>query len=353
MLNRMVSWIKGVFTGFLLLTCMNATAHAARPFIIDTDAGVDDVIAIMYLLQRPDIHIKAITIASTGNAHCLPALRNMMGLLKLMNRTRIPVDCGRLSPLGGKHHFPQSVLDESDTLAGAASLLPKVDAISDLKAVDLMISTIKASRQPVTILAIGPLTNIAEALQKAPEIKNRIQAIYIMGGAVRVPGNLSDSGSVNQNVTAEWNIYLDPQAASMVFNQNIPIILVPLDASNKLPIAMDFYNMLKKRHHSEAAKFVYALLKRNMKFLQSNQWYFWDPLAAVIAADESIASFDMLPLKVALAPEIRSGTTMVDKSTGQNIRVAGEVDSARFKYLLVSTLNKMPSTLLYSENRGG
>lgn len=340
--GHVVSWGKAVFSVILLLACISASA-AAKPFIIDTDAGVDDVIAILYMLQRPDIHIKAITIASTGGAHCLPAKRNILGLLKLMNRTGIPVDCGRLKPLGGNHHFPASVLSESDTLAGVAVTLPKVNAASSLKAVDLMINTIRSSRQPVTILAIGPLTNIAEALQKAPDIKNRIQAIYIMGGAVHVPGNLSDSGSSNPNVTAEWNIYLDPKAAEMVFNQNVPIILVPLDASNSLPIETDFYDRMKKEHHTRAAKFVYAMFKRNLKFLESGQWYFWDPLAAVIAADENIAAFDMLPLRVSLSPENQSGATLVDKTKGQNIRIAMKIDPDKFKSNIVNTLNSRSS----------
>src|SRR5262245_39994485 len=229
---------KLVFTTFFLFMALCGAANAARPFIIDTDVGVDDIIAIIYLLQQPNIHVKAITIASTGNAHCLPALRNTLGLLKLMNRTDIPADCGRLTPLDGQHQFPKSVLEESDTLAGAAKLLPEVNATSKQKGVDLMINTIRKSRQPVTILAIGPLTNIAEALQKAPDIKNRILAIYIMGGAVHVPGNLSDVGVKMSNSTAEWNIYLDPLAADIVFKQSIPITLVPLDVTNKLPIDM-------------------------------------------------------------------------------------------------------------------
>lgn len=340
MLKLIKYFYKPLSALFILIFVLCGEANAARPFIIDTDVGVDDVIAILYLLQRPDINIKAITIASTGNAHCVPALRNTLGLLKLMKRTDIPVDCGPLKPLGGQHHFPPSVLEESDTLAGAAKLLPQINQDSQQKGVELLIDTIQKSRQPVTILAIGPLTNIAAALQQAPDIKNRIQAIYIMGGAVNVPGNLNDAGVKMNNKTAEWNIYLDPIAASIVLNQSIPIILVPLDVTNTVRVDMTFYDNLKKNHRTPAANFVYTLFKNNMKMITDKQWYFWDPLSAVIASDESIATFKFQPLTVSLSPETQSGRTVIDKTAGQNIRIADSIDQKRFKDLLINQLNK-------------
>lgn len=338
---KLINYIlKRLSALFLLLIMFCGEAGAARPFIIDTDVGVDDVIAILYLLQRPDINIKAITIASTGNAHCVPALRNMLGILKMMNRSNIPVDCGPLKPFSGQHAFPPNVLEESDTLAGAAKLLPQINQDSQMKGVDLLVDTIQKSRQPVTILAIGPLTNIAAALQQAPEIKNHIQAIYIMGGAVNVPGNLSEAGVKMSNKTAEWNFYIDPIAASIVMNQSIPIMLIPLDVTNTASIDMTFYNRLKKNHSTPAANFVYTLLTNNMKMLTDKRWYFWDPLSAVIASDESVAAFKFQPISVSLMPESHSGRTAINKETGQNIRVAESIDQQRFRDLLINTLNK-------------
>lgn len=330
------------FFAFILLIFLSVEANAAarRPFIIDTDVGVDDVIAIFYLLQRPDIDVKAITIASTGNAHCLPALRNVLGLLKLMKRNDIPVECGPLNPLNGQHHFPDSVLEEADTLSGTAKLLPQVTATSQQKGVELLIETIQKSKQPITILAIGPLTNIAEALQRAPKIKNNIQAIYILGGAINVPGNLSSVGVPKSNKTAEWNIYIDPIAAAIVLNHSIPIVLVPLDATNTVPMDMDFYKALKKNHRSPAANFIFTLLNKNLQMLTAQQWYFWDPLSAVIASDESIASFTIQPLRVVLAPEVQSGRIIIDTVNGQNIRIATQVNQKKFKEMLLNGLNK-------------
>jgi pyrimidine-specific ribonucleoside hydrolase len=303
--------------------------------------GVDDIIAIFYLLQRPDIDVKAITIASTGNAHCLPALRNVLGLLTLMKHNNIPVECGPLNPLNGQHHFPASVLEEADTLAGTAKLLPKVTATSQQKGVELLIETIQKSKEPVTILAIGPLTNIAEALQRAPKIKNNIKAIYILGGAINVPGNLSSVGIRHSNKTAEWNIYIDPIAAAIVLNQSIPIILVPLDATNSVPIDIDFYKKLKKNHRTPAANFVFTLLKKNLQIISAQQWYFWDPLSAVIASDESMVSFMTQPLRVVLAPESQSGRIVIDPVNGTNTRIVTHVNQKKFKETLLIGLNKV------------
>lgn len=331
--------LKRTAVCFILLISLIETTCAARPFIIDTDMGVDDVIAILYLLKRPDIDIKAITITANGSVHCQPALQNARGLLKLMDKTDIPLACNQKKSLVGQHRYPASILEESNTLAGTAKLLPLVKPLASGDAVDLIIKTLKQSSHPVTILAIGPLTNIAQALQKQPDIKNQIQAIYIMGGAVNVPGNINAVDKTIDNNVAEWNIYLDPLAADTVFKQNIPLVLVSLDVTNQLPVDMPFYERVKKKHITPEAGFIFALLSHNMKMLTTNEWYFWDPLAAVIATNESIASFEYQPIKIELTPEKLSGATRIHLNEGRMIRVVTRVDEVKFKEILLKHLN--------------
>jgi pyrimidine-specific ribonucleoside hydrolase len=256
-----------------------------------------------------------------------------------MNKTGIPIACGPNKPLAGNHHYPANVLQESDTLAGTAKLLPAVKSIPPGNAIDLIINTLQQSRQPMTILALGPLTNIALALQKQPAIKNQIKTLYVMGGAVNVSGNLPEVDKTIKNTVAEWNIYIDPLAADKVFKQNIPIVLVSLDVTNQLPIDMVFYQRLKKKHTTPEANYVFALLNNNMKILETHEWYFWDPLAAVIATDESIANFKTYPLKIELTPEERSGATRID-AQGNNVSVVIKADADKFKDMLLDQLNK-------------
>lgn len=331
-------WIK-VFIYSLIVFAMLGNSYAARPFIIDTDVGVDDVIAMLYLLHHPNIDVQAITIASDGNAHCKPALRNTLGLLKLMHYKNIPVACGRATPLVGHHHFPPAVLEESDTLAGTANLLPSIQASDSGNAVALMLETLERSKQPIDILAIAPLTNLAEVLTKKPGIKNKIRRIYIMGGAVHTKGNVAEVDPSTKNVVAEWNLYLDPSAADIVFRSGVPITLVPLDATNQVPINTNFY-MEVKNYKTPSGKYLLALFKHNESAIENSQWYFWDPLAAVIASDTSIANIKNEKLRIILVPDKKSGETVVDDRNGNVVQVCYGVQKKKFKKMLLRIINQ-------------
>lgn len=323
---------------FFIASFFFSCSYAAKPFLIDTDMGVDDVIALLYLLKRQDIEIKAITITANASVDCEPGLKNLQGLLKLMNKTSIPIACGPNKPLAGEHRYPTNIIEESNTLAGTATLLPKAKTAVAGNAIDLFIDTLQQSSQPVTVLALGPLTNIALALQKKPDITNKINVVYIMGGAVKVAGNLMEVDKTIKNAAAEWNIYIDPLAADYVFKQHISLVLIPLDVTNQLPVDMAFYKRIKKNHTTPEANYVFTLLNKNMAILNANEWYFWDPLAAVIATDESIADFKMYSLKVQLAPETQSGATRIQAQGGNPVRVVTKADTNKFKDILLHHL---------------
>jgi pyrimidine-specific ribonucleoside hydrolase len=197
-----------------------------RVVVIDTDMAPDDWGAILYLLKRPDVKVKAITVAGTGEAHCAPGVRNVLGLLTLAGyNNKIPVACGRETPLKGNHAFPNDWRQGADNLLGLT--LPKgQNTVSNLDAVELLTSTIQSSSQKVTLLALGPLTNIADAVQSSPSLVDNVEMIYIMGGAINVPGNIAVTGVGIDNQVAEWNIYVDPFAANVVFRSRAPITLV-------------------------------------------------------------------------------------------------------------------------------
>ena len=163
----------------LFLFSCSSHVFAVRSFIIDTDVGIDDAIALLYLLQRSDVDVKAITIEGDGNAHCKPAIANTYGLLRLVHRTEIPVACGRSTPLKGHHVFPKNILQMCDTLAGAPLIKPAIPPIKK-SAKNVLLATLRASSHPVDILALGPLTTIAEVLIQHPELKNKIRMLYVI-----------------------------------------------------------------------------------------------------------------------------------------------------------------------------
>lgn len=321
---------------FSLIIIFSSSSYAKRSFIIDTDVASDDQASILYLLKRPDVEIKAITIASTGEAHCKPALQNVFSLLELTHKTSIPFACGREMPLAGMHRFPDWLRHEADITMPIQGKIPK----QNQSAMDLLINTLsKSSPHSVDILAIGPLTNIAEAMKKNPAIKNKIRMIYIMGGAVHVKGNILDVDKSVDNKLAEWNIYIDPVAADIVFRSGVPITLVPLDISNQVPFDYNFYQLLKKHRNNPAVNYMYALYHRNEKQIKEHRWYFWDVLAAVIASDEKITTMENKKLKIVLAPESEAGATVIDDKQGTKVRVCVKPNEVQFKKILMKAID--------------
>lgn len=309
-----------------------------RPLIIDTDMAADDWMAILYLLNRSDISIKAITVTGAGEAHCEPGVRNAMRLTALAGQPDIPVSCGRETPLQGNHAFPNAWRENVDALAGLT--IPENSASpSPQSAVELLAATLQSSPDKMTILTLGPLTNLAEALQADPGLKDKIEMVYIMGGAVEVPGNVGNSRAGIDNQTADWNIYVDPHAAALVFQSGVPITLVPLDATNHALVTDSFVKRIKNDRQTPEARFVFDLLTKYRDFIRTGGYYFWDPLAAAILTENSLATFETKTLIVIEAEGSDSGRTQVG-GNGASIRVAVNADGERFEQLFLDTLNK-------------
>ena len=308
-----------------------------RPVIIDTDMAGDDWMAILYLLNRPDINIEALTVTGTGEAHCEPGVRNAMRLTALAGQPDIPVSCGRETPLQGNHAFPAAWRENVDALAGLT--LPDSPAsLSPQSVVELLIATLQSSSAKMTILTLGPLTNLAELLQGSLDLRDKIEMIYIMGGAVDVPGNVGFSQAGIDNPFADWNIYVDPHAAALVFRSGVPMTLIPLDATNHAPVTEDFVKRIKNDSQTPEAKFVFDLLTKYHDFIRTGGYYFWDPLAAAILTENSLATFETKTLMVVEEEGNDSGRTQVSEN-GASIRVAVSADGERFEQLFLDTLN--------------
>jgi pyrimidine-specific ribonucleoside hydrolase len=306
-----------------------------RPVIIDTDMAPDDWMAILYLLQRPDIDVKAITVVGTGETHCTPGVHNALRLVALAGEKDIPAACGRETPLAGDQVFPEDWRTRADTLNGLDA--PEVEPPTEGDAVEMLITLIKDSSEPVTLLTLGPLTNLAEAVQADPAIHENIQQIYMMGGALEVLGNVSFSGIDNQ--VAEWNIFIDPLALQQVLASGAPVTFVPLDATNQAPVDLDFYFQLQSNHRTPEAQFVYDLLTAQFDFVVSGGYFFWDPLAAAILVDESLGYIKEGKIMVNKQPGTSYGLTRL-MSSGFPARYAKAVDAPRFEYEFLRALNQ-------------
>jgi pyrimidine-specific ribonucleoside hydrolase len=262
-------------------------------------------------------------------------VENALGLVVVSGHEKIPVACGSETPLAGAHEFPLEWRQGADEAYGVE--IPTGGAASDLSAPDLIINVVQSSDEPITIVAVGPLTNIAEAIQKEPGIGDNIKEIYIMGGAVEVEGNVGNSGVGINNQYAEWNIYIDPVAANIVFNSGIPILLVPLDATKDVPVTRKFYNALGDHLNTPAANLVHNLLTANLGFVDGGGFQFWDTLTSAIFTDGGIATFEEMELTVVEEEGPESGYTKPDPN-GATIKVAVSADRNTFETLFLTVL---------------
>jgi pyrimidine-specific ribonucleoside hydrolase len=314
-----------------------AKAGDATPAIVDTDMAADDWMAILYLLQHPDVDVQAITVVGTGEAHCVPGVRNAMDLAALAGRPEIPVACGRETPLSGDHTFPRAWRERVDSLLGL-SLPRNPNAPYAGSAVELITSTALRLSQPVHLVALGPLTNVAQAIEASPGLVDDLQMITIMGGAVNVPGNVRASSNYGNDL-AEWNIYADPHAAAVVLESGAAITLVPLDATQHVPVTIGFQRKLGHDRETPAAEFVYRVLAQKASDIHSGWYYFWDPFAAAVVTEQDLATFQDMSLDVVVDEGPQSGRTLVS-SAGSPARVANGADAVRFESLFLETLNR-------------
>ncbi len=322
-----------------LAACRHTETPADRrtPVVIDTDMGADDAMAITFLLRRPDVEVKAITVTGAGLAHCEPGVRNALRLLALANHPDIPVACGRTTPLQGHHAYPDAWRQQADLLNGVPLPEPKSSA-SASTAVQLLTSVLEGSERKVTVLALGNLTNLAEAFQAKPSLVERVERLYVMGGAVTVPGNVGDSPGVTPpNPHAEWNIYVDPSAAARVFAA-VPVMLVPLDATHHVQVTEEFLQRFEKDRQTPEAGFVYRLLASDPDYVRSGTYFFWDPLAAVSLAVEGVVTYEPKKVRVVEEEGESSGRTQ-EVETGHAVRAGVSADRQKFEAAFLDTLN--------------
>jgi purine nucleosidase len=196
----------------------------ALPLIIDTDPGQDDCIAILLALASPELDILGLTTVA-GNVAAAQTAQNALRICELAKRRDVPVFGGCERPLIGQPYYIPEVHGESG-LDGAHLPEPRMK-LQPLHAVDWLVDTLMSGGdQAVTIAAVAPLTNIAMALRREPRIADKIARLVIMGGSLRAGGNMTPA--------AEFNVFVDPHAAEIVFASGIDIALFPLDVTWKV-----------------------------------------------------------------------------------------------------------------------
>lgn len=289
----------------LLWTGLLLAAHGAwarpQPLVLDSDMAIDDWSALLYVAKHPGVRLIGATVTGAGEAHCAAALANLPRLLDLVDApAELPYACGDDAPSDGYFVFPAPWRRQADTLSGVALPPSRRQPVGE-DAVTLLHRLISGSAQPVILLATGPLTNVAAWLDRYPADRPRLARLVIMGGALDVPGNIVVPGFTDgwPNRDSEWNLFVDASAARKVLTSRLPITLVPLDATRHVPVTDRFTARFKEAARTPAARFVDAVFDRNREFVASGEYYLWDVLAAIIAAEPGLCRRgDRLPLTV-------------------------------------------------------
>ena len=271
--------------------------------IVDYSPTVSDVGALMFLLSHPRVDVKAISMSETGEAGCELGVAVTLGVLAMFEREDIPVACDPDVPAHANSWPPEFLAGHEALLDGLPT--PTATA-SEESASDLIARIASESPQPVVLYAVGPLTVVAKALSEHQSLGEDIERIVIMGGAIDTPGNVFDSD-------AEWNLYIDTQAAAAVIASGVPVTLVPLDATNEVPVPSDYADMIADRPQSEAINYLSGLIGK-FPAVTSGFYYLWDELAVSVAAGETFATLEDIGVEVVVG----------GSDDGQTIRTASE-----------------------------
>ena len=310
-----------------------AGAAGRTPVIVDTDMGADDVMALLYLLRDPTVSVQAVVISGTGLAHASNGAQVASDLMGALGAGEIPLATGSTAPMEGSRAFPEAWRSATDAGYG---LSLKTVPVTSRPAVDVISETIRSSATPVTVLTLGPLTDLGQALAAEPSLAAKIARVHVSGGAITVPGNVAAEGGDPAATAAEWNLWIDPKADDVVLRSGIPITLVPLDATGKLPLTPAFLDELAKDHKAAGADIAYELLARSGSLLAGN--FFWDQLATVLLTDPSAATSAEARLK-AVTEGATSGS-LVQDATGTALSYAVTPDAAQFESRFLEGLRR-------------
>ncbi|GAB4073827.1 ribonucleoside hydrolase RihC [Barrientosiimonas marina] len=290
-----------------------------RPIIIDTDPGIDDVVAITTALFSEKLDVRLLSTVG-GNVGIENTTKNTIDLVTFLGEDT-PIAKGASEPLLGETRTASTVHGASGigtyqfNVEGNKSLLTKVNAIEELH------NRIINAHEPVTLVAIGPLTNIALLFKAFPEVKANIEQVVLMGGAV-------EGG--NATPVAEFNIYADPHAAKIVFDSDVEVVMCGLDGTSKTSVSAA--DLEKVRHQGAVGEMMYEMLVH----LKKGGGY----------TDEAIAIHDMCTIMYLTHPELfttkrakvnvategpAAGCTVTHFQEDGNVSVCVDTDTETFR----------------------
>ena len=305
--------------------------------IIDHDGGVDDFPSMALQICAEKFKIKAITVCP-ADSFKEPALLATKKIVDYLGGKDILISGGDFE---GTNPFPSKWRDDSCKIAELV-LFEDLKTIESnrfvTKSPEEFLAEVLSGKESYIILATGPLTNLSSALEKEPSIKERIERIYVMGGALNVKGNVIEKG---HDGSAEWNFYNNPVAAAKIIASGIPITMVGLDATNQTPLSNEFITRLERQSKFKASKLAAEIWKVALKYLSIHDgkvYYFWDTLTSAAMLEPSLIKTERVKVKV--ITEGKSQGRTVKANDGQYIDVAIWADRDRVEEIFLKYFRK-------------
>ncbi len=300
--------------------------------IFDHDGGVDDLLSLMLLLTMPQVELLAVTI-TPADCYLSDATLSTLKILSMFDRHDIPVAQGQYH---GINSFPADWRAQPKICNALPRMLSQAynpKQVVEVDASQLIVDLLKQHKD-VTLLMTGPCSHLAMALDHTTQIKNSIRSLVWMGGAVDVGGNVAMH---NHDKSAEWNAFWDPVSVAKVFASGISVKLISLDATNFLPVNMDFLSQLAKQMAFPLSDLACQFWATTVNSIPSYEYtyYMWDVLAtSVVGMENAAVGFETMELAVS-ANEPNAGQTYRQPGNGQWIDVAKTVDAeAVLNYVL-------------------
>lgn len=307
--------------------------------ILDVDTGIDDAMAILYALNRPGITLEALT-TTYGNIDVASATRNSLQILEAAGRADIPVASGASRALTQPFSKRGSRIHGANGIGNVELPPPRVEALKTW-APDLIIDLVRANPGTLTLVPVGPMTNVAHALMKAPDIAEKLAGIVLMGGTIWHPGVPGIPSPV-----ADANFFNDPEAARIVLKSGAKVTMVGMDVTMKTKLTAPMMDDIAARGGPaarivmQAARFYLAAYQA--QYPDITYCALHDPLAVAVAEDASIVTLEAMEVDVECVGELTRGQVIPDRrrtgTTVPNAEIALAVDAEKFEAMFVETM---------------
>lgn len=318
--------------------------------IIDCDPGIgpgldaDDGLALLFALASPELQVEAVTTVF-GNVDVERGTDNALRVLEAAGRTDVPVAMGMAQPLVGQ--LNERAIED---YAAQARRIPLANAErlarrAPQHAIDLIAQTVLASPGEVTVLAVGPLTNVAMAMLKEPAVKGAIKEIVILGGAF---GREPEYGRGNITPVAELNIWNDPLAADIVFTSGVPMRVINLDVSNPNAGSVMYHDQLLGVLGDEDTPFAAFLGEMTRTYIEApkftwarNGCVLYDAIAAAILVDPELVHFERGRVRAVTQDGPAFGQTILYPADDGHVAVAVAIDGPKFVHLFLERIKSL------------